>query len=267
MISYPNIDPVAVHLGPIKIYWYGLMYVIGFMAAWGLATLRARRQPDQWNAESISDLVFYAALGVIIGGRAGFFLFWDFSNLIHNPLEFFKLWHGGMSFHGGLLGVMIAIALFCRKYHKTFFDVTDFMVPFIPIGLACGRLGNFINSEMWGRVSSAPWAMVFPNGGPMPRHPSQLYEFLLEGVVLFIVLWWFSNRPRPRMATSGLFLLLYGIFRSFTEFYRVPDPGMGYLAFGWLTMGQVLSLPMIIGGGILMSLAYLRKGSASCNNI
>ena len=183
-------------------------------------------------------------------------LFYDVSGFLHNPLLLFKVWDGGMSFHGGVLGVLAAFWLYGRKVKQPFMDVADFLVPFVPIGLGAGRLGNFINGELWGRPTDMPWGMVFPSGGPLARHPSQLYEFLLEGVLLFLILWVYSAKPRPRMAVSGLFLLLYGCFRIFIELFRQPDPQYGYLAFNWLTMGQLLSLPMIIAGGLMLWYGY-----------
>lgn len=260
MISYPNIDPVAFALGPIKVHWYGLMYLIGFLGAWWLGRRRARRPSSGWHPEQVDDLIFYGALGVILGGRLGYALFYDFGNVLADPLSIFKIWQGGMSFHGGLLGVLVAMGIYARQTGKRFFQVTDFLAPLVPIGLGAGRIGNFINGELWGKVTELPWGMVFPDprAGDLPRHPSQLYEVALEGVALFIILWLFSSRPRPTMAVSGLFLLCYGLFRLAVEFVRVPDPHLGYLAFGWLTMGQVLSLPMILIGMVLLGWAYLR---------
>ena len=257
MLPYPRIDPVAVKLGPLKVHWYGLMYVFGLLGGWWLA--RRRGPKFGWRLEEIDDLVYYAAFGVVLGGRTGYMLFYNLSTLLHDPLSFFRVWEGGMSFHGGLLGVLVAMGLFARKYGRAFWEVTDFIAPFVPIGLFFGRIGNFINGELWGKVSDVPWAMVFPTGGPLPRHPSQLYEAFLEGLVLFTVLWLYSARPRPRMAVSGLFLLGYGTFRFLVEFIREPDAHIGYLAFGWVTMGQVLSAPMIVAGAILIWWAYRRE--------
>jgi phosphatidylglycerol:prolipoprotein diacylglycerol transferase len=256
MLRYPQIDPVALHLGPLNIHWYGLMYLVGFLAVWWLGRWRAHRPDSDWNPDRISDLVFYGALGAVLGGRLGYVLFYDLPGFLAEPLNIFKVWQGGMSFHGGLMGVLIAMWLFGRRYHKTFFEVTDFIAPLVPIGLGAGRIGNFINGELWGKVSDVPWAMVFPNGGPLARHPSQLYQAFLEGLVLFIVLWLYSSKPRPTMAVSGLFLLCYGVFRFVVEFVRIPDAQLGYLAFGWLTMGQVLSAPMILTGLGFMAWAY-----------
>ena len=256
MLSYPQIDPVALHLGPISIHWYGLMYLVGFAAVWWLGRWRARRSDSGWNPDHISDLVFYGALGAVLGGRMGYVLFYDLPGFLAEPLNILKVWQGGMSFHGGLIGVLVATWLFGRRYRKTFFEVTDFIAPLAPIGLGAGRIGNFINGELWGKVSDVPWAMVFPTGGPLARHPSQLYQAFLEGLVLFIILWLYSSKPRPTMAVSGLFLLCYGVFRFIVEFVRMPDAQLGYLAFGWLTMGQALSVPMILAGLGLMAWAY-----------
>lgn len=256
MLNYPIIDPVALAIGPIKIHWYGLMYLIGFGAAWWLGRLRARRPDAGWTAQDVGDLIFYGAMGAVLGGRVGYVLFYDLPSFLDEPLRIFKVWEGGMSFHGGLIGVIVALYLFGRQRGKTFFQVADFTAPLVPIGLCAGRIGNFINGELWGRVSDVPWAMVFPTGGPLPRHPSQLYEALLEGLVLFVILWAYSSKPRPTMAVSGLFLLCYGVFRFGVEFVRQPDLQLGYLAFDWLTMGQILSTPLIVGGAALLWWAY-----------
>ncbi len=266
MLTYPNFDPVAFHLGPLPVHWYGLMYLIGFLGGWGLLTLRLRTSPRGFNAEQLSDLLFYAALGIIVGGRLGYMLFYNFDNMIYHPWRIFVIWEGGMSFHGGLIGVIIAMWLFARKIDKPLGEVFDFIAPVVPIGLGAGRIGNFINGELWGRVTDVPWAMIFPGGGDMPRHPSQLYEFFLEGVVMFTVLWIFSSKERPRWAVAGLFSMLYGVFRFSVEFFREPDPQIGYVAFGWMTKGQLLSIPMIILGGILLLWAYRHKGNPVCSN-
>ena len=256
MLTYPHINPIALAIGPLKIHWYGLMYAIGFLGAWCLGTRRANKPNSGWTPDQISDLIFYAALGVIVGGRTGYILFYAWPDFIAEPLLLFKIWQGGMSFHGGLIGVIIALWLYARKLNKTFFELADFTAPLVPIGLAAGRIGNFINGELWGRVTDMPWAMIFPNGGLLPRHPSQLYEFLFEGVILFIILWRYSSRPRPRTAVSGLFLICYGSFRFALEFFRQPDVQLGFIAFDWLTMGQLLSMPMILLGIFLIKKAY-----------
>lgn len=262
MLQYPQMNPVALQLGPLKVHWYGLMYLVGFALAWILATLRARKPNSGWTSEQVGDLIFYGAIGVVLGGRVGYMLFYNFSQFIAAPWTIFAIWDGGMAFHGGLIGVFIAIALFARKYHKSFFEVSDFVAPLVPLGLAAGRIGNFINGELWGRVTDQPWGMVFPNGGPLPRHPSQLYEFFFEGIILFIILWLYSAKPKPRMAVSGLFLLCYGCFRFSLEFFRQPDIQLGFVAFGWMSQGQLLSIPMIIGGIAVLIWAYKKNHCA-----
>ena len=256
MLTAPNIDPIAFSIGPLKVHWYGLMYVFGLLALWFFASRRARRADSGWTAEQVGDLVFYGALGVILGGRIGYMLFYNLPHYLDHPLDVFKIWEGGMSFHGGMLGVLLAMLYFARKTGKTFFMVTDFIAPWVPIGLGLGRLGNFINQELWGKVTDVPWGMVFRDAGPLPRHPSQLYQASLEGVALFVILWLFTRKPRPTASVSGLFLVGYGLFRFLVEFVREPDPQLGYLAWGWLTMGQVLSFPMILVGVGLMVWAY-----------
>jgi phosphatidylglycerol:prolipoprotein diacylglycerol transferase len=261
MLPYPQIDPVALAIGPLKIHWYGLMYLIGIGGAWILASYRLKSFDPTWTKEKLSDLVFWVAMGVILGGRLGYVLFYDLPAYIANPMLILEVWKGGMSFHGGMLGVLISTWWFSRRNHKSFFELMDFIAPFVPIGLGAGRIGNFINAELWGKVTDVPWAMVFPTGGPEPRHPSQLYQFALEGVALFLILWFYSRKPRPTLAVTGLFGLCYGIFRFIVEFVRVPDAQLGYLAFGWLTMGQVLCLPMIVIGAGMMVWAYRREGA------
>ena len=262
MLSYPNIDPILFQIGPLKVHWYGVMYLLGFAAAWWLGLRRARQPRSLLTETHVNDLLFFCALGVVIGGRLGYVLFYNFPSYLSHPLAVFKVWEGGMSFHGGLLGVLIAAAWYGRQQNLTFFTITDFIAPLIPPGLGFGRIGNFINGELWGNITDLPWGMVFPAAGPLPRHPSQLYEALLEGIVLFVILWQFSQRPRPRLAVSGLFLLCYGFFRFLIEFARAPDLHLGYLAWSWLTMGQILSLPMMAAGAIFLSLAYRQPVSA-----
>ena len=256
MIVYPDIDPVAIAIGPVKVHWYGLMYVLGFIAGWWLARRRAALPGSTWKPADVDDLIFFAAVGVIAGGRLGWMLFYGLDNLVADPLAFVRVWEGGMSFHGGLIGVMIAVAWFARRRGRSIADVFDFTAPLPAVGLCAGRIGNFINGELWGRPTELPWGMLVEG---RVLHPSQLYEAALEGVVLFAVLWWFTARPRPRFAPSGLFLTLYAVFRMAVEFVRVPDADIGYLAFGWLTMGQVLSLPVLAAGLWMLAFAYTRR--------
>ncbi|EON91327.1 phosphatidylglycerol-prolipoprotein diacylglyceryl transferase [Marinobacter lipolyticus SM19] len=259
MLQHPQFDPVAISLGPLKIHWYGLTYLVGFIAGWWLGRIRARKPWSPLNEEQVGDLLFYIALGVILGGRFGYVVFYNFDTFIADPLWLLRVWEGGMSFHGGLLGVMFAMWWYGRKVGSGFWKMADFVAPLVPIGLGAGRMGNFINGELWGKPTDVPWGMVFPQApDALARHPSQLYQFALEGVVFFIILWWFSSKPRPRMAVSGLFLACYGVFRFLVEFVRQPDAQIGYLAFDWLTMGQVLSFPMIVAGAGLMLIAYRR---------
>jgi phosphatidylglycerol---prolipoprotein diacylglyceryl transferase len=245
----------------VAIHWYGLMYLLGFAGSWWLGTVRARQPHWNWPHERVGDLLFYVALGVILGGRVGYILFYNFGEFVKDPVILLRIWQGGMSFHGGLIGVIVAYLLFARAHKLHPWDVGDFAAPLIPFGLLTGRIGNFINGELWGKPTDLPWGMVFAHAGPEPRHPSMLYEAFLEGVVLLAVLWWYGAKPRPRMAVSGLFILLYGVFRFAVEFVRLPDAHIGYLAFGWVTMGIVLSTPMIVAGAVLMALAY-RKGTS-----
>jgi phosphatidylglycerol---prolipoprotein diacylglyceryl transferase len=253
MLPYPDIDPVIFAIGPLKIRWYGLMYVIGFVVGWWLARIRAERSDSPIRPPQVDDLVFYSMLGVIIGGRVGYALVYGWDNLTSDPLYIFKITEGGMSFHGGLLGVLGALWIYGRRTGTGLFEITDFFAPLVPPGLFFGRIGNFINGELWGKPTDVAWSFDVNGIG---RHPSQLYEALLEGVVLFVILWVYSSKPRPTMAVSGLFLLCYGAFRFFVEFFRLPDEHLGYLAFGWVTMGQVLSTPMILLGALLLAMAY-----------
>ena len=275
MIFLHQIDPVAVSLGPLRVHWYGLMYLLGFLLAWwlGRRRIRAGRLPGV-DEDGFGDLLFYGLIGVIVGGRLGSVLFYDFNTYLQNPLQVLKVWEGGMSFHGGLIGVLVAAWLWSRRHRRHFFDTMDFLAPLVPPGLGFGRIGNYIGGELWGKYTRGDWGVVFPSGLPEPyrsldpvalkaqfdagaldafaRHPSQLYQAFLEGLVLFCVLWWYSAKPRPRYAVSGLFALLYGSFRFLVEFVRMPDAHLGYLAFGWLTMGQVLSLPLVALGLCLL---------------
>lgn len=270
MVYLHQIDPIAFSLGPLQVHWYGIMYLLGFAAAWylGRSRIRAGRLP-RVDANAFGDLMFYAMLGVVFGGRIGYVLFYAFGDFLQNPLMLFKVWEGGMSFHGGLLGVFGAVAWWARRHRLHVFDVVDFIAPLVPPGLGFGRLGNYIGGELWGKYTQAGWGVIFPRAenylakmdqamlqseyargalDHFARHPSQLYQAALEGLVLFCALWWFSRKPRPRYAVAGLFALLYGLFRFTVEFVRVPDAQLGYLAFDWLTMGQVLSLPLILLG-------------------
>ncbi len=264
MLAYPHFDPVAVQFGPLAIRWYGLMYLVGFCSAWLLGRYRAKRPNSGWTPLQVDDLITYSVLGVVVGGRVGYMLFYDLPSLAGNPLSLFMVWQGGMSFHGGVLGMFAVFWLFGKKTGKGLWGVADFTVPLVPVGLFAGRLGNFINGELWGKVTDAPWGMVFPDprAGLEPRHPSQLYEAGLEGLALFAIVWLYSAKPRKNGAVSGMFSLCYGIFRFAVEFVRVPDPQLGYLAFGWLTMGQLLSLPVIaLGIWLLARPAPIRTGS------
>ena len=259
MLMYPEIDPVAIQLGPLSVRWYGIMYLIGFASGYWLLSRRARKPNSGWTTEQVSDLIFYGALGVILGGRIGYVLFYNFSAFLGDPLLLFKVWNGGMSFHGGFLGVMLAMWLFARKNQKNLWDILDFGAPMVPIGLGAGRIGNFIGGELVGRVTDVPWGMVFPHVDNLPRHPSQLYQAALEGVALFCILWFFSAKPRPRYAVSALFAFFYGLFRFSVEMVRQPDEHIGFVALNWLTMGQILSLPMMFLGLYLWFLAYYKK--------
>lgn len=258
MLTFPDIDPVALAIGPLTIHWYGLTYLVAFAGVWWLANYRAAKYPNLsgvWSKEQISDLVFYSMLGAILGGRIGSVLFYSFDQFLDNPLWLFQVWNGGMSFHGGLIGVLVAFYWYSRKLKKDYFEVLDFIAPFAPFGIASVRLGNFVGGELWGRPTEVPWGMVFPHVDQQARHPSQLYEFALEGVVLFIILWWLTSKPRPRYLASGVFGVGYGCARFFVEFYRQPDFNKGFIAFDWLTMGQLLSTPMILAGIGLIFLA------------
>lgn len=265
MLAFPTIDPVAVRIGPLAVHWYGLMYLLAFALFWLLARLRLRHEPfasatPPWTRESVEDLLFWGVLGVVLGGRLGYCLFYQPSFYLAHPLKVLAVWEGGMSFHGGLLGVMAAMLLWARRHGRTWLQVLDFIAPCVPTGLAAGRLGNFINGELWGRVAGAgvPWAMVFPgavlpDGSNPPRHPSQLYQFALEGLLLFVLLWLYARRPRRTGQVAGAFLLGYGVLRFVVEFFREPDAHLGLLGLG-LSMGQWLCLPMMAAGVALMVL-------------
>jgi phosphatidylglycerol:prolipoprotein diacylglycerol transferase len=291
MFVHPQFDPVAVQLGPLAVRWYGLMYLVGFIQLVILGKFRARQNLlTGWHPRDVDDMLFYGVFGTILGGRLGYVLFYKPFYYFAHPAEVLAIWQGGMSFHGGFLGVLIALWLFARNRNKRWLEVTDFVAPLIPLGLAAGRLGNFINGELWGRVTSptAPWAVYFPQAaaedkawitafpqeaaarglvaiyervGMLPRHPSQLYESALEGLVLFALLWFYARHRRPLGAVSGLFLIGYGSFRFLVEYAREPDSFLGVLAMG-MSMGQWLSLPMIVIGVLMMLRAYWRAGKA-----
>lgn len=278
-LAFPKFDPVIFSMGPISLHWYGLMYLIGFIFAMWLAARRADKPNSGWSRQEVESLLYSGFLGVFIGGRIGYVLFYNIPLFLDNPLYLFKVWDGGMSFHGGLIGVIVVMIWFARKTHRSFFQVSDFIAPLIPFGLGAGRLGNFINGELWGRVApNFSWAMLFPGSesedralllihpewqtlfhtyGVLPRHPSQLYELMLEGVVLFIILNFFIRKPRPMGSVSGLFLIGYGLFRIIVEFFRQPDAQLG-LYQHFISMGQILSLPMVLAGVIMMSWAFRR---------
>jgi len=267
-----DIDPIAFSIGPVAVHWYGIMYLIAFAAFWLLGERRRRAGRLPVGPTAFSDLAFYGMIGVILGGRVGYMLFYATPELLADPLSLFRIWEGGMSFHGGLLGVLAAMWYWSRRNGMHFFDVMDFVAPLVPIGLGTGRLGNFIGGELWGRHTDLPWGMIFPRAidtaghsieqlkamagagqlAAEARHPSQLYQMLLEGVLLFCILYFVSMKPKPRYLVSGLFALFYGVFRFGVEFVREPDAQLGYLAWGWLTMGQILSLPLILLGVVLL---------------
>jgi phosphatidylglycerol:prolipoprotein diacylglycerol transferase len=265
LLVHPQFDPVFFSIGPVALRWYGLMYVIGFVAYVMLGKHRARHGLANGIAESeVDDLLYYGVFGVILGGRLGYVLFYKPEHYLAHPAEILQIWSGGMSFHGGFLGVLVAVAIFCWRRRKRWIAVMDFVAPLTPLGLAAGRLGNFINGELPGRPTDVPWGMWFPQVDPAPlaRHPSQLYQFALEGLALFAILWWFSSKPRPAGAVSGAFLVGYGAFRFIAEFTRQPDDFLGLLAFS-LSMGQWLSLPMIAIGIGMLAWAYRKEGRAA----
>lgn len=258
MVVHPQFDPIALQLGPVSIRWYGLMYLIGFVGVVLLGRYRIKRRPELgWTPHNLDDMVFYGVLGVVVGGRLGYVLFYKLTEYLDNPLHIFYVWEGGMSFHGGFLGVVVALAIYAKRFKRHWLSITDFVAPLCPLGLGAGRIGNFINAELWGRASDVPWAMVFPNVDTEPRHPSQLYEACTEGLLLFLILWIFSRRSRPLGAVSGVFLVVYGLLRFAVEFTREPDAFLGLL--GGFSMGQWLSLPMVIAGVLLLVWAYRPK--------
>ncbi|MDI3293342.1 prolipoprotein diacylglyceryl transferase [Janthinobacterium tructae] len=259
MLIHPMPDPIAIQIGPLAVHWYGLMYVLAFALFIILGRVRIK-QPHiavlGWKKEDLDDMLFYGMLGVVIGGRLGEVLFYRPEYFMHNPLEIFMVWHGGMSFHGGFLGVILAMYLWSRKAGRNLFDVLDFIAPLVPLGYAAGRLGNFINAELPGRIApdTLPWAMQWP-GIPYPVHPSPLYQMLIDGILVFIILWLYARKQRPRMAVGAMFTLLYGCARFFTEYFRTPDWEVVWLGVP-ITSGQMLSLPMIVGAIALLVWAY-----------
>jgi phosphatidylglycerol:prolipoprotein diacylglycerol transferase len=269
VLTYPHFDPIAIDLGVwnlpligsahLAVRWYGLMYIIGFVGGWWVLKRRVQRLALDWTDEQVSDLVFWVALGVVLGGRTGYILFYNFAAFRADPLLLLRVWEGGMSFHGGLLGVVLAMLWYGREAQRRFWELMDFVAPAVPIGLGAGRLGNFINGELWGKATDLPWAFYFDGAA---RHPTQLYELALEGVTLFLALNWYARKPRPTMAVSGLFALLYGSFRSVVELWRMPDAHIGYLYGDWLTEGMLLSLPLMAVGAFLLWSAHRPKAIA-----
>ncbi len=255
MIAYPNIDPVIVRIGPLSVRWYGLMYLIGFASSYLLVRLQIKKKGLGFGQDFVDSLYSYLILGLLLGARLGYVIFYDLPAYVKSPLEIFALWHGGMSFHGGLIGSIVAGVVFCRRSKVDFWQVADLVIVTAPIGLGFGRLGNFINGELYGRVTDVPWAMVFPGGGSLPRHPSQLYEFFLEGIVLFTVLWVLKNRGFKSGILTSLFIIFYGVIRFTLEFFREPDVQLGYIL-GPFTMGQILSASMVAAGAVLF---FIRK--------
>ena len=279
MPYFVDFNPIAISLGPLSVHWYGIMYLLAFVAFWWLGTRRASRADLGWTADEVSDLLFYGAIGVVLGGRIGYLLFYDFEYVLRDPHRIYQIWKGGMSFHGGLIGVLLSFFWFGHKTGKSWAQIADFVAPLVPPGLFFGRFGNFVGGELWGRLTDSPWGMIFPKAidfnnwdsaqmrqayldGALnvhARHPSQLYEAVLEGLVLFLILWFYSIKPRPRMAVAGMFLMFYGIFRSFVEGFRQPDEHLGFIGFDWLTMGRLLSIPLVLVGLSMITFAYLRE--------
>jgi phosphatidylglycerol:prolipoprotein diacylglycerol transferase len=252
-----NIDPILFELGPIRVGWYGLMYIFGFFASYLLVRYQMRRKDFDISRQEVENLYFYLIIGLIVGARLGYVLFYDLKKYLTEPFEIFAIWHGGMSFHGGLIGVLIVGILFCWKNEKSFWKIADLIIVTVPIGLGLGRIGNFINGELYGRVTQLPWGMIFPRGGDLPRHPSQLYESALEGGILFLILWFLKDRKLPAGGLLAIFFSLYGGFRFFVEFFREPDVQVGFIL-GPFTMGQILS-SFMIAGGILLFIYLKRK--------
>jgi len=257
MIPYPKIDPVIVRIGPLAVRWYGMMYILGFVLSYLLLAYQIGRKTVAITRAQIDDLYFYLVLGLLIGARLGYVIFYNFRFFLEHPVEIFVVWHGGMSFHGGLIGAFLAGYLGIRRKGIDFWKAADLITPTAPVGIGLGRLGNFINGELYGKPSALPWAMVFPEGGPVARHPSQLYEAALEGLLLFIILWFYKDRKGRDGDVFALLLILYGIFRTCCEFFREPDVQLGYI-FGVVTMGQILSLAMLCIG-LFLKYGYLKK--------
>lgn len=262
MLQHPQIDPVALQLGPVAVHWYGLMYLLGFAAVWLLGRRRIRQGRTDLTLRDLEDIIFYSVIGVVAGGRLGYALVYKPGHYLSHPLEIFHIWEGGMSFHGGLIGVIVVLLWYAHSRGRHLLDITDFIAPMIPLGLAAGRWGNFVNGELWGRPTDLPWGMVFPYVDALPRHPSQLYQMALEGLLLFALLWWYSSKPHRRGQVSGLFLLGYGIARFAVEFTREPDDFLGLLA-GGLSMGQLLSIPMALAGAFILLRHAGRSSPAS----
>lgn len=266
MLPYPEIDPVAFSIGPLSVHWYGIAYLASFIGVWRLALWQSKRRSSPVKPEQVEDLIFYGALGVVLGGRFGYVFFYQLQRFLQEPLWLFKIWEGGMSFHGGLLGVICALYIYALKHQVRFLDLGDFIAPLAPVGLFLGRIANFIGGELWGRPTEGWWGMIFPADPlALPRHPSQLYEAFLEGIVIFVVLMWLARKQRPSGFMSGLFLLMYGFFRFLVEFAREPDAHLQDLLFEWMTRGQILCLPMMLIGGLMIFFALKKSSNGGAN--